>query len=139
MKFYSIILICCSILILSSCENKYKKLISKKWDCVKIENLASVDENLFNAQDSAAALKIKDALNSLVWTFNSDNTYSCSIGIGSTVKGIYQISSNENLLTLTLVSENNINIYLINNLTETELTLTSRGTQLPLIMHFRPH
>jgi hypothetical protein len=139
MKIYSLLLICSSVFILASCSSKTQKLIAKKWDCVTIENLAPVDENLFTAQDSAVAVKVKEALNSLVWTFNSDNTYSCSIAMGTTVEGHYDISIDEKLLTLTPNTKNNINIYLISNLSETELTLRGSGTSIPVIMHFRPH
>lgn len=139
MKIYSPILIFCCVFMFASCSNKTQKLIAKKWDCVKIENLAPVDENLFTAQDSAAAIKVKEALNSLVWTFNSDNTYNCSVAMGTTVEGTYDISINEKILTLTPGTHNNINIFFISNLSETELTLKSTGTSLPVIMHFRPH
>jgi hypothetical protein len=139
MKIYSFLFIFCSIVILVSCTNKTKKQLAKKWDCVKIENLAPVDENIFTAQDSAVAQKIKDALNSLVWTFNSDNTYSCSVSAGTTAEGTYEISIDEKLLTLTTGSHNNTNVYVITNLTDTEMTLKGSGNSQPVIMHFRPH
>ncbi|MEI7735985.1 MAG: DUF4923 family protein [Ferruginibacter sp.] len=139
MKTYSLLLIFLCIVIIASCTNKTKKQLAKKWDCVKIENLAPVDDNLFNAQDSAVAQKIKDALNSLVWTFNNDNTYSCSVSAGTTVEGTYEISIDEKLLTLTSGSRNNINVYVISNLTDTEMTLKGSGNSQPVIMHFRPH
>jgi hypothetical protein len=139
MKIYSLLLIFCSVFILASCNSKTQKLIAKKWDCVKIENLAPVDENLLTAHDSAVAVKVKEALNSLVWTFNSDNTYSCSIGMGTTVEGHYDISIDEKMLTLTPNTQNNINIYLISDLSESGLTLKGTGTSIPVIMHFRPH
>lgn len=139
MKTYSLWLLFLSVVILASCTNKTKKQLAKKWDCVKIENLAPVDENLLNAQDSAVAQKIKDALNSLVWTFNSDNTYSCSVSAGTTVEGTYEISIDEKLLTLTTSSNNNSNVYVITSLTENEMTLKGSGNSQPVIMHFRPH
>ena len=129
----------CSIVLLISCQSKTKKFIVKRWDCVQIENLAPIDKNFATAQDSAAAVKIEAALKALTWTFNSDNTYDCSVGNSITVQGTYEIMPDEKTLILTPVSNNNVNRYLITTVAENELTLTSTGTAVPLILHFRPH
>jgi hypothetical protein len=126
-------------MILLSCQDNAQKLITKKWDCVRIENLAPLDKHFVTAEDSIATLKAEAALQSLVWTFNSNNTYSCSVSSGVSVQGTYEISADDKSLMMIPVSKNNTNIYLITSLTENELTLTSTGTSIPLIMHFRPH
>ena len=129
----------CSIVLLISCQSKTKKFIVKRWDCVQIENLAPIDKNFATAQDSAAVVKIEAALKSLTWTFNSNNTYECSVGSSTTAQGTYEITPDEKILILTSVSKNTINNYNITTVAENELILTSAGTAVPLILHFRPH
>jgi len=126
-------------IILASCQDNAQKLIAKKWDCVQIDNLAPLDKHFVTAEDSVATVKAEAALQSLVWTFNNDNTYSCSVSSGVSVQGTYEISSDDKSLMMIPVSKNNTNIYHITSLSENELTLTSTGTSIPLIMHFRPH
>ncbi len=129
----------CSIVLLISCQSKTKKFIVKRWDCVQIENLAPIDKNFATAQDSVAAIKIETALKALTWAFNSDNTYECSVGNSITTQGTYEIMSDEKTLILTPISKNNINRYSISTVAENELTLTSAGNAVLLILHFRPH
>jgi hypothetical protein len=128
-----------AVTLLFSCQSKTKKLLVKKWDCVQIENLAPIDKNFATAQDSAAAIKIETALKALTWTFNSNYTYDCSVGNNITVQGTYEITPDDKTLILTPISKNNINRYTITTVSENELTLSSTGTALPLILHFRPH
>jgi Lipocalin-like domain (DUF4923) len=125
--------------LLSSCQNKTKNLLAKKWDCVQIENLAPVDTNVFSKEDSAAAAKIKMALQSLVWTFNDDNSYQCSVGNTITVQGTYAITDDNKTLTLVSAIQNNTNTYAITTLTPTDMVLTASGTTVPLILRFRVH
>lgn len=127
------------VFIFTSCQNKTKRLITKKWDCVQVENLAPIDKNFINKEDSAIALKIEEALTALNWTFNANNTYQCSVGSKITVQGFYEIKQDNSLLTCTTLNTNAVNNYLISNISETELTLTSTGTAIPLILHFRPN
>jgi hypothetical protein len=137
MKKYFFILVLSSFLF--SCQNKTKSLLVKKWDCVQIENLAPMDKHFVTTEDSLNTVKIEAALKTLVWTFNSNNTYNCSTGTINTVQGNYQISSDEKTLTLVPVSQNTINTYLITAISDYELVLTSTGTAVPIIMHFRQH
>ena len=106
---------------------------------MQIENLVPFDKNFATAQDSAAAIKIETALKALTWTFNSNNTYECSVGSSITTQGTYEITPDEKTLTLTSVSKNTINNYSITTIAENELILTSSGTTVPLILHFRLH
>lgn len=121
------------------CNNKTKNFLVKKWDCVQVENLAPVGNNAITPQDSAIAMQTEAALKALNWTFSTNNTYQCSIGDKITTQGTYEISADEKILTLTPSSKNITNIYGITTITENELTLTSTGTNVPLILHFRPH
>lgn len=138
-KLHLFFLLCCSATLLLSCKSKTQKLIAIKWDCVQIENLAPMDKHYVTPEDSIAVVKAEQALQSLVWTFNSDNTYTCSVGNGVTVQGSYSIGSDGKSLILIPASQNNINTYIITSISETELTLTNTGTAIPIIMHFRPH
>jgi len=138
-KICRYIILFCSVCLFFSCQSKTKQLLVKKWDCVKIENLAPVDANLFSKEDSAAAEKIKTALQLLTWTFNTDNTYQCSVGGRITVQGTYGIAEDNKNLTCISSTKNTTNSYFITLLTENEMVLTGTGTAVPLILHFRPH
>ncbi len=135
-NFNNALLLLC--LVLPSCQNKTKQLLVKKWDCVKIDNLAPVSANLFSKADSVAAEKVEDALQNLVWTFNNDNTYQCSTGNTTTVQGTYTIGENDKVLIL-ITSLKNANYYNIVTLGEQELILKAQSTGVPIIMYFRVH
>ena len=126
-------------LLVSSCQNKTQKQIAKKWDCVQVENLAPIDKSFNNPKDSVIAVQTEEALKALSWTFSSNQTYQCSIGERTTIQGTYEITPDEKTITLTSSTKNSINSYLITSISEFELTLTSTGTNTPLILHFRPH
>ena len=137
--FYFIILFYSSTLFIS-CQDKTKNFLVKKWDCVQVENLAPLDKHFINKEDSAVAVKVEAALTSLSWTFNKDNTYYCStMGNRITVQGTYEIAEDDKTLLLTPSSKNNINAYTITSISDIELTLTSRATTVPLVLHFSPH
>ena len=140
MKNYLLFISCCCIVLLISCQNKTKNYLVKKWDCVKVDNLAPIDKNFISKEDSAKAIQAEAALKTLSWTFNNDNTYYCStLGNILTVHGTYEISDGNKTLTLTPDSKNSINTYSITSISEIEMTLTSNDTNVPLILHFRPH
>jgi WD40 repeat protein len=138
-SFYFIILFySCTLFI--SCQDKTKNYLVKQWDCVQVENLAPLDKHFISKEDSAVAAKMEAALTTLSWTFNNDNTYYCTaFGNRKTVQGTYEISEDEKILILTPFSKNNINAYTITSISEIELTLTSRATTVPLVLHFSPH
>jgi len=125
---------------LTSCQDKTKNFLVKKWDCVQVENLAPLDKHFISKEDSVVAMRMEAALTTLSWTFNKDNTYYCStMGNRITVQGTYEISEDDKTLLLTPSSKNNINAYTITSISDIELTLTSRATTVPLVLHFSPH
>jgi|GEM_PF-1345433 len=128
-----------SFIFFISCQNNIQKFIAKKWDCAQVENLAPLDRNFTTPKDSAIAVQTEAALKALNWTFNNSNTYYCSIGDRIITQGTYEIAPDEKTLTCTSLSKNTVNTYLITSLSEIELILTSTGTAVPLILHFRPH
>ena len=138
-KYYLLLPLFTATLLFYGCQNKTKSFITKKWDCVQVENLAPMSNNAITPQDSAIAMQTEAALKALNWTFSTNNTYQCSIGDRVTTQGTYEISADEKTLTLTPSSKNIINVYGITIVTENELALTSTGTNVPLILHFRPH
>jgi hypothetical protein len=127
-----------AVVILSSCQNKTKLLLAKKWDCVKVENLAPVNKNFLNHEDSLVTAQLETALQNLSWQFNTDNRYQCSTMGTVTAKGIYFISDDgkEIICTTTL---NNNNRYAIITLTEMELVLSGYTSSVPVVLHFRAH
>ena len=138
MKNYLLLLLLSLVLV--SCQNKTKKYLVKKWDCVQVENLAPLDKSFISKEDSAVAVKMEAALKTLSWTFNSDNTYFCStLGNKVTVQGTYEIAEDEKSITLTSISKNTINSYTITSLSDVEMTLTSMATSVPLVLHFSPN
>ena len=138
MKYCFVLIVLCWAF--SSCQDTTKKYLAKKWDCVQVENLAPLDKHFISKEDSAVASKMEAALTTLSWTFNNDNTYYCTaFGDRKTVQGNYEISEDDKTLVLTPYSKNNINVYTITSISETELTLTSNATTVPLVLHFSPH
>lgn len=139
MTRYLLLLTCCAFLC-SSCENKTKKYLVKKWDCVQVENLTPMDKSFISKEDSAIALQMENALKTLSWTFNSDNTYFCTtLGNRVTVQGTYEIAEDDKSIMLISSSKNSTNSYRITSLSDIEMTLTSTATSVPLVLHFSPH
>ena len=140
MTKFLLLVSCSCVFLLTSCQNKTKKYLVKKWDGVQVENLATLDKSLISKEDSVVAIKMEAALKTLSWTFNSDNTYFCStMGNRVTVQGTYEIDDDEKIITLTSNSKNTINSYTITSLSEIEMTLTSTATSVPLVLHFSPN
>ena len=121
----------------TSCQNKTKKLISKKWDCVKVENLAPVNKNLISQEDSLVTAKLETALQNLSWTFLTNNTYQCTTMGIVTTQGEYALSNDAKELTCT--TNNNSIRYGITLLTEQDLVLQGYTNAVPIIMYFKPH
>ncbi len=140
-KSHCIFFTCCLLSIaffLSSCQSKTKQLLAKKWDCVKVENLAPVNKKFLPPEDSLVTAQLENALQNLSWQFNADDTYQCSTGGIVTVQGIYQLSDDGKALFLTSAG-NNSNNYVIVTLTELELVLKGQTTGVPVVLHFREH
>ena len=138
MKFF--LAIVAMIFALSSCQNKTFQLLNKKWDCTKIENLDPVNSKKFTSpEDSAAAVKVEDALRELNWTFNKNLSYQCSIGDKTVTQGTYQLTEDEKTLICTPDSKNTVNRYTITSLTEDELVLSNQVDNIRLIIYFKTY
>lgn len=127
------------VLLLASCQDKAVKMISRRWDCVKIENLQPIDTKFQSREDSVKAIQIQNALLELNWTFTTGKEYRCSIADRTTTSGTYTFEDNGKILTLTPSTANNINSYSVRVLTEQELQLANMVNGTEIIMHFRPH
>jgi hypothetical protein len=135
MKYF---LIAFSIMLFSSCQNKTQQLITKKWDCIKVDNLDPVDTKFQTPEDSAKVATIEAALKNLSWTFNKDGSYTTSTAGRTIVQGIYTINEKENTLTCITSINNNTNTYTINSLTENDMTLSSVVNRKNVVMYFLP-
>jgi hypothetical protein len=124
------------ILLLTSCQNKIQQLITKKWDCVKVDNLDPVDTKFQTPEDSAKVAAMEAALKSLSWIFNKDGSYTTSSAGRTIVQGTYAINEKEKSLTCITSANNNINTYTINALTENDMILSSVVNRKEVIMHF---
>lgn len=125
------------LLVLASCGNKAVSDLSRRWDCVQIENLQPIDTKFQSREDSLKARQAEAALKELNWTFTKDMEYRCSIGDRVTSSGTYKLADDNK--TLICTSANNVNTYTIKSLSESDLQLgnTVNGTEITL--HFRPH
>lgn len=123
------------ILLLYSCQNKTQQLLTKKWDCIKVDNLDLGSDRIQNLQDSIGNLKVMAALESLSWTFKENHEYECTVAGRVMIKGSYGISEDGGTLICTPETKNSINRYTIRQLSENELVLGSP----PLVLYFKPH
>ncbi len=133
-----LIILSFAIVFLSSCQSKTQQLITKKWDCVKVDNLDPVDTKFQTQEDSAKVATIEAALKSLSWTFNKDGSYTTSIAGRTNVQGTYLINEKEKILTCITSVNNNTNNYTINSITESDMTLSSVVNRKNVVMYFLP-
>jgi hypothetical protein len=123
------------ILFLNSCQNKTQQLLTKKWDCIRVDNLDLGSDRFQNQQDSIDNLNVMAALESLSWTFKENHEYECTVAGRVMIKGSYGISEDGAMLICTPETKNSINRYTIRQLSENELVLGSP----PLVLYFKPH
>ena len=123
----------------SSCENKTVQLLSKKWDCVKVENLNTRSTGFLSPEDSINTIQLHSVLESLSWTFKNTMEYECAVAGRIAVYGTYELTDDEKVLVCTPSSKNTVNRYTINTLTEYDLVLSSNTNSTPLILHFKSH
>lgn len=134
-----LVFVCCAAaLAITSCQNQTKQLLVKKWDCVQVENLTPVNKNFLNKEDSLVTAKLETALQQLSWQFNDDNSYQCSTAGIITAEGNYTITDDKQFLILTSTKKN-INSYKIVSITQQELVLNGQTTNMPVVLHFKPH
>ena len=93
--------------VLLSCQSKTKQLLTKKWDCVQVENLAPLSDKIISSQDSLVAMRMTNALKNLQWNFKNNMEYECSTGGMITAKGTF---SEDELILKNLME--NVNIVL---------------------------
>ena len=103
------------MLFFNSCQNKTEQLLTKKWDCIKVENLDLANERYQSPEDSASTVQLISALESLSWTFKEDHAYECAIGNRTTVKGTYGIMEDGKTIVCTPDTKNAVNRYAITN------------------------
>lgn len=127
-----------AIILLSACRNKTVLLLTKKWDCVQVENMLPPDNKFQSPQDSANAIQLQSILQAISWTFKNNMKYECSVNSRVTVQGKYELLENDKILILKPESKNNINRYIITSLTDNELVLSGSAGNTKLVLHFRP-
>ncbi len=123
----------------NSCRNKTVLLLTKKWDCVQVENIIPPDTKLLTAKDSAEAEQLQAILISLNWTFKKNMRYECAINSIITTQGRYELIEDDKIMICTPDSKSNINRYIIKSLTEEELVLSSNAQNSSLVLHFKPN
>lgn len=124
---------------LTACRNKTVILLTKKWDCVQVENIVPPDAKGLTAKDSLNAQQVKELLLNLNWTFKDRMKYECALSDRITVQGKYELQGNDKLLICKPKSGSSINRYIIKSLTEDELVLTGNAENTNVVLHFRPH
>ena len=127
----------CSLL--TACQNKTVHLLTKKWECVQVENIIPPNTKFQSPQDSANSIQLQTLLQSFNLTFKNNMRYECAIGSRVTVKGKYELMENDKIIVCTPESKNNINSYSIKVLTENELVLRSLTDNSNLVLHFKPY
>ena len=124
---------------LSSCRNKTVVLLSKRWDCMQVDNIVPPNSKMLSAKDSANAEQLKALLQSLNWTFKNNMRYECAINDRVTVQGKYELLENDKIIICTPESKFSSNRYIIKSLTADELVLTGNAENTNVVLHFKPH
>ena len=122
-------------LVLLSCQSKTKQLLTKKWDCVQVENLAPLSDKIISSQDSLVAMHMTNALKNLQWNFKNNMEYECSTGGMITAKGSFNFTIDEKSIICTSAT-GNVAIYDIIELTEYELVLKNLMENVNIVLHF---
>lgn len=114
-------------------------MLTKKWDCVQVDNIVDPNSPLLTPQDSLNLVQLKSVLESINWTFKSRMRYECAVNSRVTVQGSYDLLENDKILICTPQSKSGSNRYIINTLTEEQLVLSGRAGNSNITLHFRPH
>ena len=128
-----------TLLFFNACRNKTVQLLTKKWDCVQVDNIVPPNTKMLSSKDSADAEQLKSVLLSLNWTFKSRMKYECALNDRITVQGKYELLENDKIMVCTSDSKNAVNRYIIKSLTENELILSSNAENASLVLHFKPN
>ena len=138
-KINSLFLLFFGLIFFSSCRNKTVILLTKKWDCVQVDNIVPPNTKMLTAKDSADAEQVKMLLLSLNWTFKDRMKYECALNDQVNVQGKYELQGNDKILVCTPESKNSINRYIIKSLIADELVLAGNAENQNVVLHFKPH
>jgi hypothetical protein len=138
-KISSILLLFFLLALFCSCRNKTVVLLSKKWDCVQVDNIIPPNAKMLSAKDSADAEQLKTLLQSINWTFKNNMRYECAVNGRVTVKGKYELLEAGKIMVCTTESKNSINRYNIKSLTPVELVLEGNAENTSIVLHFKPN
>jgi hypothetical protein len=138
-KIIPLLLLFFVLIFFSSCRNKTVILLTKKWDCVQVDNMVPTNTKNFTAKDSVNAAQIKSVLLTLNWTFKDRMKYECALNGRITVHGKYELQGDNKILVCTSESKNSINRYIIKTLTADELVLAGNAENQNVVLHFKPH
>jgi hypothetical protein len=127
------------LILFNSCRNKTVILLTKKWDCVQVDNMVPPNTKMLTAKDSADAEQVKMLLLSLNWTFKDRMKYECALNDRVTVQGKYELQGDDKILVCTPESKSTINRYIIKTLTADELVLAGNAENQNVVLHFKPH
>jgi hypothetical protein len=127
------------LMALSACRNKTVLLLTKRWDCMEVDNIVPPNSKMLSAKDSANSEQLKTLLQSINWTFKNNMRYECAINDRITVKGKYELLENDKIIICTPESKISSNRYIIKSLTADELVLSGNAENTNVILHFRPH
>jgi hypothetical protein len=134
-----LILFLYSFATLSSCRNKTVVLLTKKWDCVQVDNIVPPDPKMLTAKDSANLENLKSVLQTINWTFKNNMRYECAVNDRIMVQGKYELLENNKIMICTSESKNSNNRYIIKSLTADELVLAGNAENTNVVLHFKPH
>lgn len=138
-KLIQLLLLFFVLIFFSSCRNETVIMLTKKWDCVQVDNLVQPNPKGLTAKDSANAEQLKSVLLTLNWTFKDRMKYECALNDRVTVQGKYELQGDDKILVCTPESKNSINRYIIKSLTPDELVLAGNAENQNVVLHFKPH
>jgi hypothetical protein len=127
------------LMLLGACRNKTVVLLTKKWDCMQVDNIVSPNTKTLTATDSFNLEKLKLVLQSISWNFKNNMRYECAVNDQVTVQGKYELQEDDKILVCTSTSKNSSNRYIIKLLTTDELVLAGNAENTNVVLHFRPH
>lgn len=131
-----IILALILLIFFGACRNKTVQLLTKKWDCVQVENMVPPGTIPRSPEDSANSVQLQSVLQAITWTFKNRMRYECAVNNMLTVQGKYQLRENDKIMVCTS-SNNNINRYIIKSLTQDELILSGSAANESIVLHFK--
>ncbi len=114
-------------------------LLTKKWDCVQVDNIVPPDTKFFSSKDSADAEQLKSVLQSISWAFKDRMKYECSMNGRVMVQGKYELLEHDKIMVCTSESKNTVNRYVIRSLSENELILSGGTENASVVLHFKPN